>query len=103
MHIKKNDTVAVLSGKDKGKRGVVIEVDPKKNAVLVKGLAMATHHVKARRAGEVGGIRREESFIDASKVMLVCSACSRPSRTNIKLSGDQKNKMRICNRCQAAL
>ena len=68
MHIKKNDTVIILSGKDKGKQGVVIEVVPKKGKVKVRGIALATHHVKARRQGEVSAIKKEEAYIAISNV-----------------------------------
>ena len=57
--IKKNDTVVVLSGKDKDKNGTVIEVLPKKGKVLVKGIALKTRHVKARKQGDVPGIKKE--------------------------------------------
>lgn len=70
-HIKKNETVLVIAGKDKGKKGVVLEVLPKKNKVLVKGIAIATHHVKATRQGQVGGIKKEESYIHISNVVSV--------------------------------
>lgn len=103
MRIKKNDTVIVLSGKDKGKRGVVLAVDPKKNAATVKGLALATHHVKARRSGETPGIRKEEAFMSIAKLMPVCSSCAKPCRVNVTLSDDKKHKIRICNRCRAAV
>ena len=66
--IKKNDTVVVLSGKDKDKKGSVIEVLPKKGKVLVKDVAIVTRHAKARKQGEVAGIRKEESYINASKL-----------------------------------
>ena len=62
--IKKNDTVVVLSGKDKGKTGSVIEILPKKGKVMVKGVAVVTRHVKARKQGEVPGIKKEETYID---------------------------------------
>ena len=97
--IKKNDTVYVLSGRDKGKKGVVIEVNPKKGKILVEGVALATRHVKPRRQGEQGGIKKEESFIPVSNVMPVCAACKKPSRVNSKLLETGK-KMRICNRCE---
>lgn len=70
-HIKKNETVLVITGKDKGKKGVVLEVLPKKNKVLVKGVAITTRHVKARRQGEVAGIKKEENYIHISNVVPV--------------------------------
>ena len=88
--IKKNDIVQILSGKNKGKQGSVIAILPKKGKVMVKGVAVATHHVKPRRAGEPGGIRKEERFIDMSCVMPVCSSCKKPSRVNTKEVGHGK-------------
>jgi len=97
--VRKNDIVHVVSGKNKGKQGSVIEILPKKGKVIVKGIAIATHHVKPRRAGEPGGIRKEESFIDMSQVMPVCSACKKPSRVNVKHL-DAGKSARVCNRCK---
>lgn len=97
--IKKNDTVYVISGKDKGKQGAVIDIVPKKGKVLVKGVAIVAHHKKPRQAGEVGGIRKEESFIDISRVMPVCLACKKPSRVNAKTL-DTGKRVRVCNRCE---
>jgi len=97
--IKKNDIVQVISGKNKGKEGSVIEVSPKKREAMVKGIAIATHHVKPRRVGERGGIRKEESFISMSQLMPVCSSCKKPSRVNVKQL-DTGKSARVCNRCK---
>lgn len=97
--IKKNDTVHVVAGKYRGKEGSVIAILPKKGKVIIKGIAIATHHVKPRRVGEPGGIRKEESFIDISQVMPVCSACKKPSRVNVKKL-DTGKSARMCNRCK---
>ena len=97
--IRKNDIVHVISGKDKGQQGAVIAILPKKGKVMVKGVAVATHHVKPRRAGEPGGIRKEERFINASLVMPVCSSCKKPSRVNVKQLETGK-RARACNRCK---
>ena len=70
-HVKKNDVVFILSGKDKGKRGTVIEVLPKKGKVKVKGIALVTRHCKARRQGEISTIKKMESYIDISNVIPV--------------------------------
>jgi large subunit ribosomal protein L24 len=101
MRLKKNDTVVVISGKDEGKKGKVIETLPKKGKVKVKDLGIITKHVKARRQGETGGIKQQESYLDASKVMPVCTACSKPVRVNVKLSEDG-TRVRICNKCDEA-
>lgn len=97
--IKKNDLVRVITGKDKNKEGSVIQVLPKKGTVLVKDVAVVTRHVKPRKAGEQGGIRKEESYIRLSKVMPVCTACKKATRVNAKqLEGGKKARM--CNRCK---
>jgi large subunit ribosomal protein L24 len=67
--IKKGDSVYVLSGKDRGKKGVVIAILPKKGKVMVKDVAVVTRHVKAKKQGETSGIKREEQYIDISNVM----------------------------------
>lgn len=82
--IKKNDKVQVISGKDKGKQGVVLAIKPKKGLVLVKGVALVTRHVKPRRAGETGGIKKEESFIKIAKVMPVCPVTNKATRVASK-------------------
>jgi len=97
--IKKNDKVCVVSGKDRGKEGVVLAVSPRDNKVMVKGVAVVTRHVKARKAGDVGGIKKEESFILMSKVMPVCSSCNKACRVNAK-SLESGNVVRVCNRCK---
>lgn len=68
--IKKNDLVYVLTGKDKGKKGTVISVLPRKGLVKIKGVALVTRHYKARRQGETSGIKKVERYIDVSNVML---------------------------------
>ncbi len=96
--IKRNDTVQVVSGKDKGKSGSVIKTVPKKGKVLVKDVAIITRHVKPRRQGETGGIKKEESFIDISNVMPVCTSCNKPTRVGATVV-DNANK-RMCKRCK---
>lgn len=68
MAIKKNDVVLVIAGSDKGKRGSVIEISPKKGKIKVEGVAVATHHYKARKQGENSTIKKAERFIDISNV-----------------------------------
>lgn len=98
MRVKKKDQILVISGKDKGKKGEVIEVLPKKGKLKVKGIAIATRHVKPRRAGEPSGIVKSETFINLSKVMPICKACSKPARVGVKLLEGEK-KARNCKRC----
>ena len=102
MRIKKNDTVFVLTGKDKGKRGTVIDIIPDKNLVKVKGIALVTKHIKARRQGEVSAIKKEEGYIHISNVMLVSQHDNNPCRVNFKVLEDGK-KVRVCNRTQQVI
>ncbi len=98
MNIKKNDTVVVLSGKDKGKKGKVLETMPKSGKVIVEGINVATVHNKARKQGEQSGIIRKEIPMYACKVMRVCPKCGKPTRPAFKLSADG-SKSRVCKKC----
>lgn len=98
--IKKNDLVVIVSGKDKGKQGQVIEVDSSKNLVLVKGIGLITKHCKPRRQGDKGGIVTEESFISTSKVMPVCPSCKKGCRVRVKFLEDGAKKIRVCHHCK---
>ena len=97
MNIKTDDTVVVLSGKDKGKQGKVLETMPSVGKVLVQGVNIATTHVKPRRQGEEGGIIRKEIPMYASKVMRVCPKCNKPTRAAYKLADGEK--VRVCKKC----
>ena len=80
MKIRKDDKVVVLSGRDKGKEGKVLSADPKNGKVIVEGVLVASRHQKPRKQGEEGGIIQRETPIYASKVMLVCPKCGKPTR-----------------------
>ena len=97
MNIKKNDTVIVLSGKDKGKKGKVLECMPASNKLIVEGVNVATCHVKPRKQGEEGGIIRREIPMYASKVVCVCPKCGKPTRPACKVVDG--NKVRVCKKC----
>ena len=99
MNVKKNDTVVVLSGKDKAKRGKVLSVDPKTRKVVVEKINMASRHQKPRKQGEEGGIMQKEIPLYASKVMTVCPKCSKPTRVAHKVEGGKK--VRVCKHCGA--
>ena len=96
MKIKKNDTVVVLSGKDKGKQGKVLGTMPTVGKVLVEGVNMADCHVKPTRQGQEGGIIRKAIPIRASKVMVVCPKCGKPTRCGYKIL-DDGSKTRFCS------
>ena len=102
MHIKSNDTVVVLSGRDKGKQGKVMSVDPKEGKAIVEGVSIAKRHKKPRKQGEPGGIIKMETPIYASKLMRVCPKCSKPTRPAYKI-GDDGNKTRVCKKCGAEI
>jgi large subunit ribosomal protein L24 len=97
--VKKNDTVIVLSGRDKGEEGTVLEVLPTLGKVKVKGLRMATKHLKATKQGESGGIKKVETYLNLSQVMPVCASCKKGCRIVAKESGNGK-KVRACHRCE---
>lgn len=98
MHVKRGDTVQVLSGKDKGKQGKIITAFPETGKVIVEGVAVAKKHQKARMQGQESGIIHMETPIYASKVMRVCSSCNKPARTGIKVLEDGL-KVRYCKKC----
>jgi len=98
MNIKKNDTVTVLSGKDKGKKGKILVTMPASGKVVVEGANMASVHKKARKQGEESGIIRKEIPLYSSKVMLVCPKCGKPTRPAYKLLADG-TKSRVCKKC----
>ena len=91
----------VISGKDKGKTGKVLEVSPKEGKIIVEDINIVTKHVKPRREGEAGGIMKVPGAMYASKVMLYCSKCKKPTRIAHKVSGD--SKVRVCKHCGAEL
>ena len=95
LHVKKGDTVIVLSGKDKGKKGKVLEVSPKEGKVIVENVNMVTKHVKPRKMGDQGGIVKAEGAMYACKVMLVCPKCGKPTRIAHKILNDG-TKQRLC-------
>lgn len=102
MKVIKNDKVIVLSGKDKGKTGEVISADPKGGKVTVRGVSVATKHQKARKQTEQSSIIKVETPIYASKVMVVCPKCDKPTRVAHKVNADGK-KVRVCKHCGAEL
>ena len=100
LHVRTDDTVVVISGKDVGKKGKVLATDPSTGMVLVEGVNIVSRHQKPRRQGEAGGIIEREGYIRASKVMRVCPKCSKPTRLAHKIDADG-NKTRVCKKCGA--
>ena len=101
MKIKKGDNVKVLSGNDKGKTGEVLQVIPKTQKVLVKGVNMRKKHVKPRKQGEEGGIITMEFPIHSSKVNVVCPKCGKTTKVGYQI--EKEEKVRICKKCGAKL
>ncbi|MBI3968590.1 MAG: 50S ribosomal protein L24 [Chloroflexi bacterium] len=98
MHVKKDDTVVVLTGKDKGHRGKIHRALPKEQRVIVEGAGIVTKHAKPRPGVRQGGIIKQEAPIHVSKVMLVCKNCGSPTRTGHRFLPDGK-KIRHCKKC----
>jgi len=98
IHVKKNDTVMVISGKDKGKTGEVLSVMPKTGKVLVKGINVVTKHQKPNRQNMQGGIVHKEAPIYSSKVMLYCPKCKSVTRISTKIE-ENGTKNRVCKKC----
>lgn len=101
MKIKKGDTVKLLAGKDSGKSGKVLGIDPKKERVLVEGVNMFKKHKRPRRQGEKGETITIARPMDASNVMLVCPRCSQPTRVGYKIEGAKK--LRSCKKCKSTI
>ena len=101
-HVKKGDTVVVVSGKYRGKTGRLIAVYPKKFRVLVEGVNVVKKAVRATPDNPQGGFREQEAPIHAAKVRVVCPQCGRPVRVKRKVLEDG-TKVRVCNHCGAAL
>lgn len=97
LHVKKGDTVVVLSGKDKGKQGKIISAIPKKAQVVVEDVNKVKRHSKPSLKTPQGGIISKEMPLNVCKVQLVCPACNKPTRIAHK-SVDGKN-LRICKKC----
>ena len=97
VHVKTGDTVVVLSGKERGKKGKVMAVSPKEGKVIVEKINMVSKHMKPRRMGETGGIVKAEGAMYASKVMPVCPKCGKPTRIGHVI--EDGKKLRTCKKC----
>ena len=102
MDIKRDDTVIVLSGRDKGVKGKVLVVDAKAGKVIVEGVSVAKRHLRPRRQGQEGGIIDKPTPIYACKVMRVCPKCGQPTRAAHKVREDG-TKVRVCKKCGAEI
>lgn len=100
MNVKTGDKVVVLSGKDKGKEGLVIRALPAEGKVIVEGVAVVKKAVRPSAQNQQGGFVEKEAAIDVSNVMLVCPKCGKPTRVGHDVD-DKGNKVRVCKKCGA--
>lgn len=98
LHVKRGDTVVVISGKDKDKKGEVLVAMPKEGKVIVKGVNIVTKHQKPNARNREGGIIHQEAPIHASNVMLYCKNCNKPTRIAHKIL-ENGAKVRVCKHC----
>jgi len=102
MKIRKNDTVLVIAGKDKGKKGKVRFAYPKEQRILIEGVNFIKKHSRAKGAARQAGIIDLEAPIHVSKVMLLCDKCSKPSRIGFEKLEDGR-RVRICRSCREVI
>ncbi|MBI4824182.1 MAG: 50S ribosomal protein L24 [Nitrospirae bacterium] len=102
MGIKKQDTVLVITGKEKGKKGRVLAVMSKKGRVIVEKINMIKRHVKPSKKYAQGGIIEKEAALHMSNVMLLCPKCGKPSRVG-GLTMDDGKKLRVCKKCKEVI
>ena len=100
LHVKKGDTVVVITGKDAGKKGTVLEVNPKAGRVYVDKVNIVKRHTKPTQAAPQGGIVEKEAAIDSSNVMIYCSKCARPVRIAKEMVAGKS--VRKCAKCGQA-
>ena len=102
VHIRRGDTVAVMAGKERGKRGKVLRVFRDTGRVLIEKVNMIKRHQRPTQKLRQGGIIERENPLALSNVLVVCGRCDRPVRTGIKVLADGR-KLRVCRRCGEAV
>ena len=102
LHVKKNDMVKILAGKERGKTGKVLRVFPAKGRVVVESLNMIKRHSRPTQLNPEGGIIEKEAPMSISNVMLVCGSCNEATRTGIRKLEDG-SKTRYCKKCNASV
>lgn len=104
MHVHKNDSVVVIAGNARTKRGKVLKVFPDKGRVIVEGVNIMKRHTRPTQKNIQGGIVQREAPISISNVMIVCPKCSTPTRVGYKLVSDaatgRTHRMRVCRKCE---
>lgn len=101
MKIRKNDTIKIIAGKDKGKNGKVLRVFSERNKILVDGLNLFKKHVKPKKQGQKGEIILVSRPVDISNVMIICSSCQKATKIGYQIEDNQKT--RICKKCQSKI
>jgi large subunit ribosomal protein L24 len=96
--IKKGDIVTLISGDDRGKKGKILDINKKKDLVIVEGANLIKKHMRPRKQGEPGGIIEKEGPVHISNLKLVCPKCGVPTRVQITIL-ENKKKIRVCNKC----
>ena len=96
VHVKTGDEVIVIQGKDRGKKGKVLQVSPSEGKVIVEGVNIVSKHVKPRKMGEAGGIIKAESALYADKVQLICPKCGQATRVGHVI--EDGKKFRVCKK-----
>ena len=102
MHVKKDDMVKIIAGKERGKTGKVLRVFPTTNRVVVESLNVIKRHTRPTQLNPEGGIVEKEAPLSISNVMLICGSCNEPTRTGIRLLEDG-TKTRFCKKCDASV
>jgi len=107
MNIKKGDTVLIITGKDKGKQGIVSRALPQVNKVIVEGLNIAKKHIRPQGQTRQGGIIEKEMPLQVSNTMLICTECGKPTRVGHErrpMGADQKMRsVRVCKKCEKVI
>jgi large subunit ribosomal protein L24 len=101
-HVRRGDTVGVIAGRERGKRGKVLRVLMDKGRVLVEHVNMIKKHQRPTQKLRQGGIIEREGHLALSNVLLVCARCDKPARTGVKILADGR-KVRTCKRCGEAI
>lgn len=102
LSIKKNDTVLVITGKEKGKKGRIISVDSTRNKILIERINLIKRHTRPSKKYAQGGIIEKEAPLHISNVMMICSKCGKPARIGNAVLSDGK-KARVCKKCKEVI
>jgi len=102
LHIRKNDSVMVITGRERGKTGKVLRILPEKGRAIIERVNLVKRHTRPRGPQQPGGILEKEASIHISNLMLMCDKCNAPVRFGSKLVGDGE-KVRVCRRCGDSL